>query len=82
MVHEVGNGGQLRGLELESASSQRFLKEFMPEESVMEKISLLNSMTQEKNERVSDFKNKLTGKMEKFKSGMETMWGGGQIHRT
>ena len=52
----------------------RFLKEFMPEESVMEKISLLNSMTQEKNERVSDFKNKLTGKMEKFKSGMETMW--------
>ena len=39
---------------------RKFLKEFMPEESVMEKISLLNSMTQERKERVSDFKNKLT----------------------
>ena len=53
---------------------RKFLKEFMPEESVMEKISLLNSMTQERNERVSDFKNKLTGKMEKFKTGMDSMW--------
>ena len=31
-------------------------------------------MTQERNERVSDFKNKLTGKMEKFKTGMDPMW--------
>ena len=39
----------------------------------MEKISQINSITQEKNERVSDFKNKLTGKMEKFKTGMDLM---------
>ena len=53
---------------------QLFLAEFSPEETVMEKIALLNSMTQEKNERVNDFKNKLTGKMERFKAGMDPIW--------
>ena len=62
------------GVKNRAGFKSKFLKEFMPEESVMEKIFLLNSMTQERNERVSDFKKKLKGKMEKFKTGMDPIW--------
>lgn len=55
---------------------EKLLEEFMPEESVLEKIALLNSMTQERGETVADFRNKLTGKMERFNRGLNPLWQG------